>query len=82
MPRAIGKSNRPPSLGKSAGARLTVIRRDGNSNWALIIALRTRSLASFTVVSGKPTKVKLGIPLLKCTSTVTGGASTPTQARL
>lgn len=25
MPKAIGKSKRPPSLGKSAGAKLTVI---------------------------------------------------------
>src|SRR6266571_224165 len=31
MPSAMGKSNRPLSLGSSAGARLTVIRRAGNS---------------------------------------------------
>ena len=31
MPRAIARSKRPPSLGRSAGARLTVMRRAGNS---------------------------------------------------
>ena len=29
MPMAMGKSKRPPSLGKSAGARLTVMRLAG-----------------------------------------------------
>ena len=82
MPSAIGKSNRPPSLGRSAGAKLTVIRFAGNSNRELMIALRTRSRDSLTVVSGKPTNVNRGMPLLMCTSTVTLGASTPTEARL
>ncbi|CSB79251.1 Uncharacterised protein [Vibrio cholerae] len=64
MPSAIGKSKRPPSLGKSAGAKLTVMRFAGNSKRELMIALRTRSRDSFTVVSGNPTKVNPGIPLL------------------
>ena len=32
IPKAIGKSNPLPFLGRSAGARLTVILRQGNSN--------------------------------------------------
>ena len=82
IPIAIGKSNRPPSLGKSAGARLTVMRLAGYLNWAFINALLTRSCASFTVFSGRPTKVNPGFPLLKCTSMVTRGACTPIEARL
>ncbi|CSF20866.1 Uncharacterised protein [Shigella sonnei] len=45
----------------------------GYSYPLLIMALRTRSRASFTVVSGKPTIVKPGRPLLICTSTVIRG---------
>jgi hypothetical protein len=47
-----------------------------------MIALRTRSRASFTVVSGRPTIVKPGRPLLMCTSTVINGAQTPSAARV
>ena len=46
------------------------------------MAQRTRSLASFTSVSANPTKVKLGNPFAKCTSTVTAGACNPKSARL
>jgi hypothetical protein len=42
---AIGRSKRPPSLSKSAGDKLTVIRPAGNSNPALSSAERKRSLA-------------------------------------
>ena len=74
MPTAIGKSNRPDSLGKSAGAKLTVMRwLLGNAKPLLRMAERTRSRASRTSVSAKPTKLKLGKPLAKCTSTVTRG---------
>jgi len=62
MPRAIARSNRPPSLGKSAGARLMVIRLAGNSNSLLMMALRTRSLLSRTAVSGNPTRLNAGKP--------------------
>ena len=83
MPRAMGKSKRPPSLGRSAGARLRVIRRVlGKSKPALTNALRTRSRLSFTAVSGRPTSVRPGKPLAKCTSTCTAGASKPTPARV
>src|SRR5574343_516123 len=46
------------------------------------MAQRTRSRASLTSVSAKPTNVKLGRPLAKCTSTVTAGACKPKRARL
>jgi hypothetical protein len=46
MPSAIGRSKRPDSLGRSAGARLTVMRRWGNSKPQFWIAARTRSRAS------------------------------------
>ena len=55
MPRAIGRSKRPDSLGRSAGARLTVMRLLGNSKPELTMAARTRSRASLTSVSGRPT---------------------------
>ena len=56
----MGRSKRPLSLGRSAGARLTVMRRAGNSNCAFCSAARTRSLLSFTSASGRPTMVKAG----------------------
>ena len=59
-PKAMGRSNRPPCLGRSAGAKLTVIRRVGNSKFELIIAARTLSLLSRTAVSGNPTIEILG----------------------
>ena len=43
MPSAIGRSKRPDSFGRSAGARLTVILRTGNSKPAFCSAARTRS---------------------------------------
>src|SRR6266700_442288 len=82
MPSAIGRSNRPLSLGSSAGARLTVMRRAGNSKREFTSAARTRSRLSFTSVSGRPTMVNEGSPFPRCTSTVTSGASSPESARL
>ena len=78
----MGRSYRLPSLGSSAGARFTVMRRLGNSNRELMIALRTRSLLSRTVASGRPTMANLGSPPVIWTSTCTAGASIPTLARL
>jgi hypothetical protein len=78
----MARSKRPPSFGRSAGARLMVMRRSGNSNWELSSALRTRSLLSFTAASGRPTMDSPGRPLDRCTSMVTSGASIPTWARL
>ena len=52
---AIGRSRPLPSFRNSAGARLTVSRRRGNSRPLLRIAERTRSRASLTEVAAMPT---------------------------
>ena len=80
--RAIARSNPVPSLGTSAGARLTVTRRAGNSKPALRTAARTRSRASWMARSVSPTMVKLGSPLATSTSTVTGTPASPWTAQL
>src|SRR5215472_3171133 len=80
-PRAIGRSKRPPSFGRSAGARFTVMRPAGNSNCELRSAARTRSLASRTTMAGRPTIENVGNPLARLTSTCTSGALRPTCAR-
>ena len=82
MPMAMGRSKRPDSLGRSAGARLTVMRRLGNSTPLCRSAARTRSRLSRTDTSGSPTMLKAGRPLARCTSTETGGAVRPSSARL
>jgi len=82
IPIAIGRSNRPDSLGRSAGARLTVMRRDGKSKRQFCSAARTRSRASLTSASGRPTRVNEGRPLARWTSTVTSGENIPDSARL
>src|SRR5687767_1780695 len=82
MPSAIGRSKRLESFGSSAGARLTVMRRAGNSKWPWLSAARTRSRASRTSASGRPTMWNAGSPGPRCTSTVTSGASIPASARL
>ncbi len=50
----MGRSKRPPSLGRSAGARFTVMRPAGNSKSQCASAARTRSLLSRTTGAGKP----------------------------
>src|SRR5580704_728247 len=82
MPTAMGRSKRPPSLGKSAGDKFTVMRPAGKSNPAVSSAERTRSLLSRTTASGSPTMAKAGNPGPKCTSTRTSGAESPAGARL
>src|SRR3990167_9709625 len=75
IPRAIGKSNEGPSFGRSAGARLTVIRRLGKLAQEFFIAARTRSFDSSTALSGSPTIEKAGKPeesILTSTSIKTG----------
>ncbi len=46
----------------SAGAMLTVMRRAGNARPEAISAARTRSRASDTALSGKPTTLNAGSP--------------------
>ena len=41
MPKAIARSKRPPSFGKSAGAKLIVTLPMGNSKRELMMAPRT-----------------------------------------
>ena len=80
--RAIGRSNAGPSLRTSAGARLTVMRREGNSKRELTIAVRTRSRLSCTAASGSPTMVKAGAAATTSASTATGWPSRPVSASL
>ena len=68
---AMGRSYDGPALRVSAGARFTVIRRMGNSQPEFLMAARTRSLASWTAVSGRPTMEKDGSPGEISTSTET-----------
>ncbi len=78
----MGRSKRPPSLGRSAGARLIVTRPIGNWNRLLSRAPRTRSLLSLTAGSGRLTMESTVRSSARCTSTVTAGASIPSRARL
>jgi len=79
-PNAIGRSKAEPSLRMSAGARLTVILRLGNSKPELRSADFIRSKASRTAPSANPTIRKAGTPALMSTSTSTANASTPDRA--
>ncbi len=74
---AIARSWPVPSFGRSAGARFTVIRRDGTSKPELRSAARTRSRASSTALPASPTMVSPGRPKATSTSTRTGIPSTP-----
>jgi hypothetical protein len=79
-PSAIGRSKWLPSLPRSAGAKLTMIRRGGSVSPMALSAARTRSRLSATALAGRPTMVKLGRPLLSCTSTSTSATSSPMNA--
>ena len=60
-----------PSFFSAAGARFTVTRLTGNLSPAAFTAERTRSRASFTAASGRPTTSKAGRPPLRAHSTAT-----------
>ena len=77
---AIGRSKPEPSFRSSAGARLTVTRRRGNSSSADAMPLRTRSRASFSALSASPTIANDGTPSWMCASTSTRRGSRPTSA--
>ena len=77
MPIAIARSSEAPALRTSAGARLTVIRRGGCTNPALRSAPRTRSRASDSAASGRPTMVMPGSPGATSTSTRTTRPTRP-----
>jgi hypothetical protein len=77
---AIARSYRPVDLGRSAGARFTVILLEGYSKPLVVIAAFTRSLLSLTAVSASPTISVLGKPEETSASTITSGASMPSSA--
>ncbi len=76
----MGKSKSDPSLGRSAGDRFTVIRLDGSAMAIVVRAARTRSRASDTALSGKPTMANDGRPGVTAHCTSTRRASTPSNA--
>lgn len=69
IPRAIGRSKEGPDFLVSAGARLTVMRLDGNQKPEFLRALRTRSRLSWTAASQSQTMEKAGMPFAMSTST-------------
>ena len=71
-----------PTFFSHAGARLTVIRRAGNSKPWLPMAERTRSRASRTERSASPTTLNAGRPGRMSVSTVTGTESSPSIAKV
>ena len=79
---AIGRSRPGPALRRLAGARLATIRRSGNSKPQFVIAARTRSRASLTAASGRPTTEKAGRPRWTSTSTRTGRAEIPSSVNV
>ena len=62
MPTRMGRSYTVPAFFRSAGARFTVMRETGKGKPQFLMAERTRSRASFTAVSGRPTISKAGSP--------------------
>ena len=79
---AIARSIPGPALRRLAGARLTTIRCSGNSKPQLTSAARTRSRASLTAASGRPTIVNPGRPRWTSTSTRTGRAEMPSRVKV
>ena len=63
MESKMGRSKWVPAFFWLAGARFTVIRELGKVRPEFLAAARTRSRASFTAASGKPTISKPGKPL-------------------
>ena len=75
--QASARSNPGPIFGMSAGAKFAVIRLAGNSKPEFNTAARTRSRASRTAASARPTIVNAGSPALMSTSTLTARAWSP-----
>ena len=80
MASAMGRSKWLPSLGRSAGARLTVMCLKGRPRPTACNAFLTRSRLSATALSGRPTMASTCWPELIRTCTSTGLASMPTKA--
>ncbi len=77
---AIATSSAAPLLRKSAGARLTVMAYASSSTPRRASALATRTRASRTAASARPTIWKCDGPRWQQTSTRIGCASSPTSA--
>ena len=58
----MGRSYTVPAFFRWAGARFTVMRDTGKVKPQFFTAARTRSRASFTAASGRPTMSKAGRP--------------------
>ncbi len=56
------------------------MRRDGSASPEAVSAERTRSRASETALSGRPTTLNAGSPGATCTWTSTGRTSMPSNA--
>jgi hypothetical protein len=69
-----------PLLGQIGGREIDGDAAGRQRQPEAIIAERTRSRASDTALSGRPTKVKAGIPGATCTWTSTGLTSIPSKA--
>lgn len=80
--RATGRSKWLPSLGRSAGARLAMMRLGGRARPMPAKAPRTLSRLSATALSGRPTMLNTSGPSepTSWTSTSTRRASTPSNA--
>ena len=76
-PAAIARSRRAPSFRSSAGDKLTTMLLVSIWQPRWRIAARTRSRASRTAGSGRPTTARAGSPGRASTSTWTRRASTP-----
>ena len=73
----MGRSRPAPPLRMPDGAKLTVTRRSGHGRPLERTAARTRSRASRTAASGRPTMVNPGSPLETWTSTETRRPTAP-----
>jgi hypothetical protein len=79
---AMARSNAPPVLRRSAGARLTVITYSLRSTPSCCSADRTRTRLSRTLASARPTIENEAGPRPESTSTRTACASRPTRQRV
>ena len=77
---AMARSKWVPALGRQAGVRLMVRACAGHDRPAEATAARHRSRASYSEVSGSPTRMVRGRPLAVAASTSTIVPATPMRA--
>ncbi len=78
--QATARSKPLPLLGTEAGLSPTVSLRCGQASPLFTIAARTRSRASESALSGRPTRVNAATPGSRSAWTSTITPSTPTRA--